>query len=65
MIIDIDKLQQDILKYHPRTLYFSETRRQGGSKTGSIMDGAWCMLEQEETFYIYLKKLYERSMGAI
>jgi hypothetical protein len=25
---------------HPRTLYFSEARRQGGSNAGSIMDGA-------------------------
>jgi hypothetical protein len=26
--------------YRPRTLYFSETRRQGDSNAGSIMDGA-------------------------
>ena len=39
--------------YHPRTLYFSETRRQGGSNAGSIMGGAWCMLEQQEMFYFF------------
>ena len=39
--------------------------RQGGSNAGSIMDGAWCMLEQQETFYFFFCKLYERSMGGI
>jgi hypothetical protein len=29
------------------------------------MDGAWGMLEQQETFYIFFLKLYEGSMGAI
>ena len=51
-------------RVHPRTLYFSETRRQGASNAGSIMDSAWCMLEQHETFYIFFKNcmrvLWER-----
>ena len=60
----VRKSQQDPT---PEPHIFSETRRQGGFNAGSIMDGAWCMLEQQEMFYFFffLKKLYERSMGGI
>ena len=40
----------------PNPIFFCETRRQCGSNVGSIMDGAWCMLEQQETFYFLKKK---------